>query len=152
VIHTITEDRIAPFLTATTKKEVLNELAELFHKACPSCGNIKETISILTEREQIGSTGIGEGIAIPHGKLAHLSQIEICFGRSITGVPFASADNKPAQLFFLLLAPLDSAGPYLAALARLVRFLKSPHIRDRLLHAENAGAIAKIFSESREFA
>lgn len=151
MIHTLTEDRIAPSLTATTKKEVLNELAELFHKVCPSCGNIKETIAILTEREQIGSTGIGEGIAIPHGKLTHISQIEICFGRSITGVPFASADNKPTQLFFLLLAPLDSAGPYLATLARLARFLKSTHIRDRLLHAENAREIAQIFNETREF-
>lgn len=151
MIHTITEDRIASSLSATTKKEVLNELAELLQANCPSCGNVKDIASILMEREIIGSTGIGEGIAIPHGKLASLSQIEICFGRSLPGIPYASADNRPVQLFFLLLAPSDSAGPYLSTLARMARFLKSPHIRTCLLHAENAHEIAQIFRETRAF-
>ena len=151
MIHTITEKRIAPFMKATTKKEALHELADLMHASCPSCGSAKDIAAILSEREQIGSTGIGEGVAIPHGKMAGLSQIEICFGRSIPGVLFASADNKPVHFFFLLLAPPDSAGPYLKALARLARFLKSPHTRSRLLHAESAQEIANIFAETSAF-
>lgn len=152
MISTITENRIAPFLRAATKKEALNELADLMHASCPACGSTKDIAAILAEREQIGSTGIGDGVAIPHGKLACLSRVEICFGRSIPGVPFASADNKPVHFFFLLLAPTDSAGPYLKALARLARFLKSPHTRSRLLHAESAHEIANIFAETSEFA
>lgn len=152
VIHTITENRIAPFLQAATKKEVLHELAELFYGVCPSSGSTKEIVTILSEREQVGSTGIGDGIAIPHGKLANLARIEICFGRSIPGIPFASADSKPVQLFFLLLAPTNSSGPYLAALARLARFLKSPYTRTRLLQAESAHELADIFAETSEIA
>ncbi|MBU4263044.1 MAG: PTS sugar transporter subunit IIA [Proteobacteria bacterium] len=138
-------------MRATTKKEALHELAELMHAACPSCGSTKDIATILAEREQIGSTGIGEAIAIPHGKMAGLSQIEICFGRSIPGIAFASADNKPVHFIFLLLAPLDSSGPYLKALSRLARFLKSPHTRSRLLHAESAHEIANIFAETSAF-
>jgi len=152
VISTITENRIAPFLRATTKKEALHELADLMHAACPACGSTKDIVAILTERELIGSTGIGDGVAIPHGKMTNLSGIEICFGRSISGVLFASADNKPVHFFFLLLAPTDSSGPYLKALSRLARFLKSSHTRSRLLHAENAHEIANIFAETSEFA
>jgi PTS system nitrogen regulatory IIA component len=151
VIRNLTEDRIAPFLQAATKKEALQELAALMHSVCPACGSVKDIITVLSDREQIGSTGIGEGVAIPHGKLANLHELEICFGRSVSGVPFASADNKPVHLFFLLLAPADSSGPYLKALARLARFLKSPHIRSRLLHAESAREIAAIFAETSEF-
>jgi PTS system nitrogen regulatory IIA component len=138
-------------MQATTKKEALHELADLMHTACPSCGSKQDIVTILSEREQIGSTGIGDGVAIPHGKLACLSRIEICFGRSIPGVPFASADNKPVHLFFLLLAPTASSAPYLKTLARLARFLKSPHTRSRLLHAEGAHEIANIFAETSEF-
>jgi len=138
-------------MQATTKKEALHELADLMHSVCPSCGSTKDIFTILSEREQIGSTGIGDGVAIPHGKLAGLSRIEICFGRSIPGVLFASADNKPVHFFFLLLAPTDSSGPYLKALARLARFLKSSHTRSRLLHAESAHEIANIFAETSEF-
>jgi nitrogen PTS system EIIA component len=151
VIRKLTENRIVPFMQATTKKEALQELAALIHSVCPSSGSKKDIVTALSDREQIGSTGIGDGVAIPHGKLANLPEIEICFGRSITGVPFAAADNKPVHLFFLLLAPTDSSGPYLKALARLARFLKSPHIRSRLLHAESAQEIAIIFAETSEF-
>ena len=138
-------------MRATTKKEALQELAELLHAACPSCASTNDIMTILAERELIGSTGIGDGVAIPHGKLAGLSQIEICFGRSIPGVIFASVDNKPVHFFFLLLAPPDSSGPYLKALARLARFLKSHHTRPRLLNAESSHEIATIFAETSEF-
>lgn len=151
MIRNLTEDRIIPYMQAATKKEALHELAALTHTVCPACGSIKDIVTVLSDREQLGSTGIGDGVAIPHGKLANLDELEICFGRSITGVPYASADNKPVHLFFLLLAPMDSSGPYLRALARLARFLKSPHIRSRLFHAESAQEIAAIFAETSEF-
>lgn len=139
-------------MQAATKKEALQELAGLMHSVCPLCGSATDILTILSEREQIGSTGIGDGVAIPHGKLAGLPQLELCFGRSVPGVIFASVDNKPVHFFFLLLAPADSSGPYLKTLARLARFLKSPHTRSRLLNAESAREIADIFAETSEFA
>jgi len=150
VIQTITEQQIAPFLQATNKKDALRELVALMGTTCKNTSE-EELYRILLEREGIGTTGIGEGIAIPHGKLSTINQIKICFGRSIEGVAFDAIDGKPVHLFFLLLAPSQSAGPYLNTLAKLARFLKSPRIRSRLLHAASAREILNIFSNASEF-
>ncbi|MCB2183921.1 MAG: PTS sugar transporter subunit IIA [Desulfobulbaceae bacterium] len=149
-MRNITEKKIASNLQATSKKEVLHELAELLHITTPNISKAK-IFSILQEREKIGSTGIGEGIAIPHGKLDRLDHIEICFGRSINGIPFDATDNKPVHLFFVLLAPTRSSGPYLNTLASLARFLKSPHVRSQLLKAQNANDIVSIFGATGEY-
>ena len=151
MLHTLTADRIVSSLQATGKKDVLQELASLMHAACPSCGTEEDIFAVLSEREQIGSTAFGEGVAIPHGKIEKLDRIEILFGRSIRGIPFAAVDNKPVHLFFMLLAPAESSGPYLKTLAMLARFLKSSHIRSQLLHAETSEEIAQIFASAREF-
>ena len=91
-------------LNAATKEGVIEELAVLLAKDFPDIGK-EETVRILMEREKLGSTGIGNGVAIPHGKLSSLSQIVTGFGRSVAGVPFDSQDGKPAHIFFVLLAP-----------------------------------------------
>jgi len=135
-------------LQASTKNEVLLELAQMISSAHPQL-RADELCATLKDRESLGSTGIGDGIAIPHGKLAGLKSIEICFGRSLKGIPFDSHDGKPARLFFLLLAPLHSAGPYLHCLAHLSRCLKSSQIRTRLLGAENTREIIEIFAEEK---
>lgn len=153
MIATLTEQHIAPFLQATNKKDVLLELAALVAATCQdSQKNKKEELyKVLQERESIGSTGIGDGIAIPHGKLDSLSELTICFGRSFAGVPFDAVDGKPVHLFFVLLAPTNSAGPYLNCLAELTRFLKSPRVRTRLLHAASTREILTLFSTASEF-
>ncbi|MFH1218188.1 MAG: PTS sugar transporter subunit IIA [Pseudomonadota bacterium] len=151
MFQTLTVERIAASLQATGKKDALQELAVRMHGACPSCGSAEDIFAVLSEREQIGSTAFGDGVAIPHGKMEKLEKIEIFFGRSIRGIPFAAVDNKPVHLFFILLAPTESAGPYLKTLAMMARFLKSSHVRSQLLHAETSEEIAQIFAAAREF-
>jgi PTS system nitrogen regulatory IIA component len=102
----------------------------------------------LLEREELGSTGIGDGIAIPHGKLPAIKKIIVCFGRSVNGVAFDAVDNRPTHLFFLLIAPEAAAAPYLSSLAELSRFLKNSQTRSRLLLAEDTDEILAIFSEA----
>ncbi|MEA1971243.1 MAG: PTS sugar transporter subunit IIA [Thermodesulfobacteriota bacterium] len=124
-------------LKSRTKKEVLVELSDVF-----SHGNTdidrNAVIEVLMEREKLGSTGIGDGIAIPHGKLAGLEKLIISFGKSAMGVDFDSLDGKPVHIFFLLLAPENSAGQHLKALARISRMLKDVSFRESLLKAETS--------------
>lgn len=146
MIAGITKDRIAPSLKGATKKEILRELAALMSLVCQDVSE-DEIATILLEREKIGSTGIGDGIAIPHGKMKDLKKIEIFFARSVQGVPFDAADNKPVHLFFLLLAPTDSSSSYLNTLATLARFLKRSQSRSRLIQAETTEEILSIFKK-----
>lgn len=137
--------RILPELSASSKKEALQELARALNPEFTE-DTIQEICTVLKERESLGSTGKGEGIAIPHGKIKNLAQIEICFGRSIKGVPFDAVDDKPAHLFFLMLAPENAAGPYLKTLARLSRFLKKEKNRLHLLNASGVDEMAKVLA------
>jgi PTS system nitrogen regulatory IIA component len=107
-------------------------------------------MEVLIERERLGSTGIGDGIAIPHGKLANLDELLLSFGRSVSGVDFDSLDGKPAHLFFLVVAPENSAGTHLKALARISRLLKSNVVRRELMEAKDAGGIYRIIEAQDE--
>jgi PTS system nitrogen regulatory IIA component len=91
-----------------------------------------ELTRVLMERESMGSTGIGDGVAIPHGKLHDMSEVVVAFGRSHRGVDYQSLDDKPAYLFFLLVTPEDSSGEHLKMLARISRILKNPALREQL--------------------
>jgi PTS system nitrogen regulatory IIA component len=102
------------------------------------------------ERERLGSTGIGDGIALPHGKLRELNKLLISFGRSINGLNFDSIDEQPAYLFFLLLAPENSAGIHLKALAKISRMLKDGNFRRRLMGAKSREEIYKIIIDKDE--
>jgi PTS system nitrogen regulatory IIA component len=138
-------------LEAKTKEEVLSELAGLV------AGNfdgipLEETIRTLQEREELGSTGIGNGVAIPHGKIASLAHIITAFGRSVPGIAYDSQDGKPAHLFFVLLAPENAASLHLKALARLSRLLKDAQFRNKLLEAKDADEIYQdIIAEDEKF-
>jgi PTS system nitrogen regulatory IIA component len=110
----------------------------------------EELVRILLEREKLGSTGIGDGIAIPHGKVSNLGRLLISFGRSAQGVEFDSMDSKPAHLFFLLLAPESSTGSHLTALARLSRLLKNQTFREDLLEAPDAPTIYNLILSQDE--
>jgi PTS system nitrogen regulatory IIA component len=135
--------QILPDLNARTKTEVLAELCAPALLAVPEL-SLAPLMNVLQERERLGSTGIGDGIAIPHGKLALLRHLLLIFGRSRPGVEFDSLDGKPAHLFFLVLAPGDSAGMHLKALARISRLLKSQTMRNQLMQAAGAEQIWEI--------
>jgi PTS system nitrogen regulatory IIA component len=136
-------------LRAETKEGVLRELSEAVCRRVPALSSDRLT-AILMEREGLGSTGIGEGVAIPHGKVPGIDRLVAAFGRSREGVQFASIDGKPARLFFLILAPENSAGMHLKALARISRLLKDERFRGRLLAAEDAEGLSRVFREEDE--
>jgi PTS system nitrogen regulatory IIA component len=136
-------------LRADTKEGVLRELSEAVCRRIPALSPDRLT-AILMEREGLGSTGIGEGVAIPHGKIPGIDRLVAVFGRSATGVQFASLDGKPARLFFLILAPENSAGMHLKALARISRLLKDPRFRGRLLTAEGIEGLSQVLREEDE--
>ena len=119
-------------LQATNKKEVLEELCDMLVTLYPDLDR-DEMVGILLDRERLGSTGVGDGVAMPHGKMQDLEGLIACFGRSLNGVEFEAVDQKPVHLFFLLFAPEKSAGDHLKALAKISRILKRPALREELL-------------------
>ncbi len=137
------EELVFPDLVATDKTGVLGELTAGLARAVPevSPGRLAE---VLIEREKLGSTGVGEGVAIPHGKLAGIPGLVAAFGRSRAGIDFAAIDGKPTNLFFVLFAPDSSAGLHLKALARISRLFKQPQLRQQILAAPGAAAIYRL--------
>ncbi len=142
----LNEQLILPELEGTTKQHILEEVVKQLALVHPGI-NAGELLKALLEREKLGSTGIGNGIAIPHGKLAGLSDIILVFARSTAGVPFEAIDGKPIHLIFLLVAPAHSTGGHLKALARLSRLLKNDDFRRALLTAPTAQDILKTITE-----
>lgn len=118
-------------LVSTDKQAVLKELADVASQAIEGL-NSGEVFDILSNREKLGSTAIGHGIAIPHGKINDIEKLTAIFGRSKKGIDFNAHDNEPIHLFFVLLAPSTESGNYLHALARLSRLLKNEHLRELL--------------------
>ena len=133
-------------LKAGNKRDALAELAGVFAQ-----GRIKvdseAMLHVLLERERLGSTGIGDGIAIPHGKLPGLEEMVVSFGRSREGIAFEAMDGKPVHLFFLLMAPENSAGQHLKALAKISRMLKDANFRQNLLEAKMHEDLFRIIAE-----
>jgi nitrogen PTS system EIIA component len=133
-------------LKAGNKRDVLAELAGVFAQ-----GRIKvdseAMLHVLLERDRLGSTGIGDGIAIPHGKLPGLEEMVVSFGRSREGIAFEAMDGKPVHLFFLLMAPENSAGQHLKALAKISRMLKDANFRKNLLEAKMLEDLCRIIAE-----
>ncbi|MEW6219145.1 MAG: PTS sugar transporter subunit IIA [Thermodesulfobacteriota bacterium] len=143
----LAEGRIVLALQGQTKEAVLAELAAV--AAGQLAGRTAaEILQVLEEREQLGTTGIGSGIAIPHGKLKGLGQLLAIFGRSQTGVPFQAQDGQPVHFFLLLLAPQESAEPYLRVLGSVTRFLRQAAIRTRLMRAKTAEEVLAVFTEA----
>ncbi|MBL7155691.1 MAG: PTS sugar transporter subunit IIA [Candidatus Omnitrophica bacterium] len=135
-------------LKATDKKGVIAELLDLAVKAGEMRPRDKDTLmKILMDREALGSTGIGQGIGIPHGKSESVKTLTGAVGISKKGVSFDSLDGEPAYIFFLLLAPQQSAGPHLKALARISRLLKDKYFRDILKNAESEKELVNIITK-----
>jgi PTS system nitrogen regulatory IIA component len=142
----LAEDLIVPSLAATEKGAVLGELAGVVAERHAEIDRDR-LVRALEDREALNSTALGDGVAIPHGKLTGIKRVFAAFGRSPAGVDFESLDGKPTHLFFLLVAPEESAGAHLKALARISRLLKDATFRDRLLGADDAGTLYGIIRE-----
>ncbi len=136
-------------LKGRTKQDVLDEFSALLHEN--GVVDDREGLArVLAARESLGSTGIGDGVAIPHGKVKGLNRLVLAFGRSRKGVEFDSLDGGKAHLFFLLVAPEDAPGEHLKALARISRILKNGDLRDSLMKAAGKKEIKMVIAMKEE--
>ncbi len=136
-------------MTSRTKEDALSEMIEGLMKSGLKIDPAR-TLDILLQREKLGSTGIGDGVAIPHGKIQGIEDIVVVFGRSKKGIEFDSVDKKPVSLFFLLLAPENSAGDHLKTLAKISKMLKTASIREKLIIAKTAGDLYQTIIDQDE--
>jgi len=139
------EDLVLENLAAQDKAGALAELCGALARAHGL--DAAKLNDVLVEREKLGSTGIGEGVAIPHGKLPGVPGLLAAFARSVPGIEFQAIDGKPTHLFFVLFAPENSAGIHLKALARISRLFRNASLRKAILEAPNAKAIFQLISE-----
>ncbi len=140
----LTSDRVLPNLRATSKKQALQELSR---RASEMTGVQERAVfDILLERERLGTTGVGQGIAIPHGKLPGLDQLYGLFARLERPVDFDSVDERPVDLIFLLLAPEGAGADHLKALARVSRLLRDGTICDKLRSCDTAAALFSLLT------
>jgi nitrogen PTS system EIIA component len=142
----LSPEAIVASLSARSKPDILRELSAALSRAHPALQEDR-LLAVLREREKLGSTGIGEGVAIPHGKLPGMDRLLATFGVSREGVDFESIDGKPTHLFFALVAPENSAGVHLKALARISRLFKNPRFRTAILEARDAGEIYELIAQ-----
>ncbi|NTV43757.1 MAG: PTS sugar transporter subunit IIA [Syntrophobacteraceae bacterium] len=149
ILDILSETSIISELKGTTKKAVLEELIDAIRVQNPQLDRDR-LMSVLLERERLGSTGIGDGIAIPHGKIKDLNQLVLSFGKSSHGVDFESMDGRPVHLFFLLVAPETSSGIHLRALAKIARLLKNNTIRKRLGSVKSPSEIFAVIQQEDE--
>ncbi len=145
IVEYLKPELIIENIGAKNKKEALEEFSRCIERVLGL--KSEKILHVLIEREKLGSTGIGEGVAIPHGKLHELEQLVCCFGRSREGIDFEAIDGKPVHLVFLLLAPENSAGTHLKALAKISKILKDPAFREQLIQAADAEEIYRIIKE-----
>ena len=146
VIDFLAPDCIIATLAAKTKPDVLTELSALLSRVVPGV-EAEALRKVLEEREQLASTAIGDGIAIPHGKLDSVGRLVGALGRAVEGIEFESIDGKPTNLVFMLVAPVSSTGVHLKALARLSRLFRDGDFRKRLLDAPSAETMYQVIVE-----
>ena len=148
ILDVLNREAININMIAQDKKGILDELVA---PVADAIGTSREQlVKILLERERLGSTGIGGGIGIPHGKLRDLNALVLGFGLSRRGVDFESMDGRPTHIFFLLLTPENSAGMHLKLLARISRLLKKDSFKNRLMQSKTSEDILAVISEEDE--
>jgi PTS system nitrogen regulatory IIA component len=149
ILDYLKEEWVLPDLQGTDKASVLKELSEDLAESGQGV-TPDELLRVLLEREKLESTGIAEGVAIPHGRLKRLKSFRISFGRSVKGIHFDSIDGKPTHLFFLVLAPEDSAVNNLKLLGRIATLLKDPSFKKRLMESKSRHELFQSISEEDE--
>jgi nitrogen PTS system EIIA component len=149
ILDYLKEEWVLPDLQGTDKASVLRELSKDLVKPSQAA-SADELLRVLLEREKLESTGIAEGVAIPHGRLKRLKDFVVSFGRSVEGVNFDSIDGKATHLFFLVLAPENSAVNNLKLLGRIATLLKDPSFKKRLMEAKSCHEVFQSISEEDE--
>ena len=138
-------EAVFPNLKASSKKRLLQELA---HLAREITGQPERSIfDILLEREKLGTTGVGQGVAIPHGKIEGLDRLYGLFARLVTPINFDSVDDRPVDLVFLLLVPEGAGADHLKALARISRLLRDKEMCEKLRGSDSADALYALLCE-----
>lgn len=140
-------DRIKIPLQATTKDELLRELVTLVTRH-NSPAEREDVLRAVREREAVLSTGIGFGVAIPHGKSAAVGELCLAAGRSRQPIPFDALDGQPASLFFLLVGPESAAGPHIKALSRISRIVRRDDVRQQLIGAPDVPAFLRALEDA----
>ncbi|ABC83929.1 PTS sugar transporter subunit IIA [Anaeromyxobacter dehalogenans] len=142
IVEFLRSDAVIASLSGQAAPAVLAELVRPLAASQKVDG--QRLVETLLDREKLGSTGIGEGVAIPHGKVPGLPGLMASFGRSAGGVDFRAIDGKPTHLFFALFAPENSAGTHLKALARISRIFKNPAFREAIMKAPGSAEIYRL--------
>ncbi|MGB5985468.1 MAG: PTS sugar transporter subunit IIA [Desulfobacterales bacterium] len=148
ILDVLNKTAVLTDLKSEDKKGVLEELVAPVAKIAGT--EPSDLVKVLLERERLGSTGIGGGIGIPHGKLKNLDQLVLGVGISRKGVEFDSMDNRPTYIFFLLVTPENSTGIHLKVLAQISRLLKDDLLKNRLMGAADADAVLALIHERDE--
>ncbi|MDH3974392.1 MAG: PTS sugar transporter subunit IIA [Deltaproteobacteria bacterium] len=146
ILDILKEELIIAELKASAKKEAIEEMSRIAVKHDERL-QFDTLMDVLLEREKLGSTGIGDGVAIPHGKVGNIDEVIAVFARSSEGVDFDSMDGKKTHLFFLLIAPENSTGAHLKALARISRLMKEPNFRMGLMEAKSREELYRAFAD-----
>ncbi len=146
IVDFVRPELIIPELSSRKKPEVVAELARFMAQHQPEI-KAEALIKVLMDREHLASTAIGEEVAIPHGKLESVARLSACVGRSAKGIDFESMDGRPTHIFFVLVAPENSTGIHLKALARISRLFKDPEFRSRLMGAKAAADIYQVIAD-----
>ena len=146
IVEFLNEKAVMANIKATDKEGVIRELVDILAKA-EGIRNKEELVKVLLSRESLGSTGIGQGVGIPHGKSNIVKRLVAAFGICHLGVNFDALDGEPVYIFFLLVAPEDSAGPHLKGLARISRLLKDKFFRESLKALTDEKSILKLIRE-----
>jgi PTS system nitrogen regulatory IIA component len=148
ILDVLRKETILTDLKSKDKKGVIEELVASISQVTGK--NSNELVQVLLERERLGSTGIGGGIGIPHGKLANLESLIMGFGLSRKGVDFESMDGRPTHLFFLIITPENSTGLHLKLLARISRILKNDSFKKKLMKSTSSNEVYSIIGEVDE--
>lgn len=144
----IVKDAIIPDLKSTEKVAVISEMVDALKETNSiNAGDVKDIMRALIKREELGSTGIGKGVAVPHTKHASIKGIVGLVARSVKGVEFDALDGEPVYLFFLLLSPSDSAGSHLSALERISNVIRDGDFRRFIKEASSKNEIIEILKE-----
>lgn len=136
-------------MESTEKEDSLKELVDVLASVM-DIGDPKSTVKALIERESLGSTGIGQGIAIPHGKTDRVSELVAVLGISRKGVNFESLDGEPVFIFFLLVAPKETAGPHLKALAQISRLLRDSYFCELLKKCKSSDDVFELIKREED--
>jgi len=146
IVDMLTPEVIKVPLVSRNKDEVLKELVEILAKA-GKISNLERALDAIKKREDMGSTGLEEGIAVPHAKTDTVDKLTMAIGISPDGVEFDALDGKPSHIFFLMLAPPDQSGPHIQALAEIARMARSKAFINALKNAKSSEEVLNLFKE-----